>query len=373
MSREYAKEVVLKIADAVAEGEVVPVETAHISGVSYLTIGEYGVEFLEFLASSGARVSVFTTSNPAAADLRGVLDVEEMVLRGQERISRALRALGVSLMFSCTPYDFVLTRPRTFHAWAESNAITYINTFRDAWSDKNPGPLALLGAVAGFVPKTSLYTLEGRRPTALVKVEGGSLDSLEAGVVGALIGERLGTGVPYLRGVSFVDEESRREFAAALSTYSSMVFAAVEGVTPNWKEYQNLAEFRDKIEISKEDVARYLKDAEDPDVIYFGCPFADVDTVLWILGEVKKRGRARKPVYVSTSPGVYSQLGDVVKAAAELNVHIFAGTCLVVSPYTRRFRRIATDSLKALFYIPRLQGVEVFPCRRERCVELAYA
>jgi predicted aconitase len=98
-----------------------------------------------------------------------------------------------------------------------------------------------------------------------------------------------------------------------------------------------------------------------------------VDTVLWILGEVKKRGRARKPVYVSTSPGVYSQLGDVVKAAAELNVHIFAGTCLVVSPYTRRFRRIATDSLKALFYIPRLQGVEVFPCRREKCIELAYA
>jgi predicted aconitase len=373
VSCEYAREVVLKIADAVAGGEVVSVETAHISGVSYLTIGEYGVEFLEFLASSGARVSVFTTSNPAAVDLRGVLEVEERVLRGQQRISRALRALGVSLVFSCTPYDFVLTRPRTFHAWAESNAITYINTFRDAWSDKNPGPLALLGAIAGFVPKTGLYTLEGRRPTALVKVEDGPLDSLETGVVGALIGERLGAGVPYLRGVSFVDEESKREFAAALSTYSSMVFAVIEGVTPNWKEYQNLADFQDKIEISKADVARYLKDAGEPDAIYFGCPFADAETILWILGEVKRRGRAKKPVYISTSPGVYSQLGDVVKAAAELNVHIFAGTCLVVSPYTRRFRRIATDSLKALFYIPRLQGVEVFPCRRERCIELAYA
>jgi predicted aconitase len=373
VSREYARDVVLKIADAVAGGQVVSVETAHVSGVSYLTIGDYGAEFLEFLASTGAKVSVFTTSNPAAVDLGGVLTVSDEVLRGQERIARALRALGVSVTFSCAPYDFILTRPRTFHAWAESNAITYINTFRDAWSDKNPGPLALLGAIAGFVPRTSLYTLEGRRPTASVKIDVGPLDSLEAGIVGALIGERLGSGVPYLRGASFIDEESRREFAAALSTYSSMVFAVVEGVTPNWREYLAVAELRDKIEISRDDVAGYLKDVGEPDVVYFGCPFADVDTVLWILGEVKKRGRAKRPIYVSVSPGVYKQLGDLAKAALDLNVHIFAGACLVVSPFTRRFKHIATNSLKAIFYIPRLHGVEVFPCRRERCIELAYA
>jgi predicted aconitase subunit 1 (EC 4.2.1.3) len=85
VSREYAKEVVFKIADAVSGGEVVPVETAHVSGISYITIGEYGAEFLEFLASSGAKVSVFTTSNPAAVDLSGVLEADDEVLRGQEK------------------------------------------------------------------------------------------------------------------------------------------------------------------------------------------------------------------------------------------------------------------------------------------------
>jgi predicted aconitase subunit 1 (EC 4.2.1.3) len=99
VSREYAREVVLKIADAVAGGQVVSVETAHVSGVSYLTIGDYGAEFLEFLASTGAKVSVFTTSNPAAVDLGGVLTVSDEVLRGQERIARALRALGVASRF----------------------------------------------------------------------------------------------------------------------------------------------------------------------------------------------------------------------------------------------------------------------------------
>ncbi|WP_148682399.1 aconitase X [Pyrobaculum neutrophilum] len=373
MALEYAREAVLKIADAISEGEVVPVETAHVSGVSYITIGEHGIEFLEFLASSGAKVAVFTTSNPAAVDLGGVLEVDEKTLEGQRRIYKALLTMGVSTISSCTPYEFIMTRPRTFHAWAESNAITYINTFRDAWSDKNPGPLALLGAIAGYVPKTPLYTIEGRRPTAHVKIEVGPLDSLEAGVVGALIGERLGSGVPYLSGAVFRDEESRREFAAALSTYSSMVFAVVEGTTPHWREYLHMGDFRDRITISREDVAKYLGDVETPDAVYIGCPFADPDTVLWVLGEVKKRGPAKRPIYVSTSPHVYRQLGKLVEAASRLNVVIFAGTCLVVSPFTKRFKSIATDSLKAAFYIPRLHGVRVTPCRRERCIELAYA
>ena len=47
MGVEYVKEMVFKIADAVSGGEVVPIETAHVSGVSYLTIGEYGAQFLE--------------------------------------------------------------------------------------------------------------------------------------------------------------------------------------------------------------------------------------------------------------------------------------------------------------------------------------
>ncbi|MEZ0319078.1 MAG: aconitase X [Pyrobaculum sp.] len=373
MGVEYVREMVFKIADAVSGGEVVPIETAHVSGVSYLTIGEYGAQFLEHLASLGVKVSVFTTSNPSAVDIGGVLEVEEEVLKGQRRIDAALRRLGVNTFYTCAPYEFILTRPRTFHAWAESNAITYINTFRDAWSDKNPGPLALLGAIAGFVPKTPLYTMEGRRPTALVRIEAGPLDSLDAGVVGALVGERLGSGVPYVQGAVFIDEESRREFAAAFSTYSSMVFAVIEGETPHWEEYRRGADFRDKITISPEDVGRYYKDLEVPEAVYLGCPFADVETALWVLSEVKKRGPAKRPIYISTSPSVARQLGRLVEEAARYNVKIFAGSCLVVSPHTRRLRAVATDSLKALYYIPRLHGVRAVPCKRSLCIDLAYA
>lgn len=371
--RRYAEELVYRIADAISEGRVVPIETAHVSGVSFLTMGEYGTEFLEHLAAMGARVSVFTTSNPSAVDVAGALGVDGDVAKGQARILRALLKLGVSPLLSCVPYEATLTRSRTFHAWAESSAAAYINTFRDAWSDKSPGPLALLAAIAGFTPRTELYTLEGRRPTARVVVDVGQVDPYVAGVVGAIVGEGLGGGVPYIEGLSLPDEASRREFVAALSTYSSMVFAVVEGATPNWKEYRAMADFREKLSVSSEDVRRFAADAEEPDAIYLGCPFADLESVVEILGRVASRGRARRPIYISTSPAVYRALGDAVDRARQYNLHVMAGTCLVVSPYTRRFRVVATDSVKAMYYMPRLHGVKAVPCTRERCIDLAYA
>lgn len=372
-AREYAREAVLKVADAVSGGEVVPIDTAHVSGVSYLTIGDHGVEFLKRLASLGARVSVFTTANPAAVDTGGVLEVDRRTAEAQREIIAALRALGVSVILSCAPYEFVLVRPRTAHAWAESSAAAYINTFKDAWTDKVPGPLALLSAIAGFAPRTQLYTPEGRRPTALVRVTFKPRDPLEAGIVGALIGERLGHGVPYVSGIRLPDEASRREFAAALSTYSSIVFAVIEGATPNWAEYARAADPGERIEIEGSDVQRLLRCAGVPDAVYVGCPLADAETVLWVINEVARRGPARRPVYVSTSPATYKLVERQARAALRLNVVILAGSCLVVSPHARRLKSIATDSAKAAFYISRLHGIRVSLCRREDCIKLAYA
>ncbi|MGC8582887.1 MAG: aconitase X [Thermoproteus sp.] len=367
-----AAEAVRKIADAVSGGEVVDVETAHVSGVSYLTLGEYGVRFIEELAASGARVKVFTTSNPPGIDLHSLLEVPREFVTGQRRVIDAFLKMGISPISTCAPYEFLRVRPGTVHAWAESNAITYINTFRDAWSDKNPGPLALLSAIAGFVPKTEMYTLEGRRPTAEVRAEV-TADPLKAGLIGAFIGETLGSGIPYISGLALDGEEARREFAAALSTYSSIIFAVLEGITPNWRLYLAEADFRDKIAIAEEDLSKYLKDMDNPDVIYLGCPHLDIDTLLKLSKIIFERGRAKRPVYISTSPGVYGALKDLVNRLKEYNVYVFAGSCLVVSPYTRKFRAVATDSMKSIYYIPRLHGVKTIPCETIKCLDYAYA
>ena len=367
-----AVEAVRKIADAVSGGEVVEIETAHISGVSYLTLGEYGVRFIESLASSGAKVKVFATSNPAGVDITSVLEVPQEFVTGQRRVIDAFLKMGISPISTCAPYEFLRVRQGTMHAWAESNAITYINTFRDAWSDKNPGPLALLSAIAGFTPRTEMYTLEGRRPTAFVSAKI-KASPLVAGIIGALVGEMLGSGIPFFSGLELDGEEARREFAATLSTYSSIIFAVVERATPNWQRYLAIADFRDKIVVTENDLSRYLKDIETPDIIYIGCPHIDIDTLLRIAKVILERGRAKRPIFISTSPGVYGSLKELIDKLRDYNVYVFAGSCLVVSPHTRKYKVIATDSMKSIYYVPRLHGVRTVPCETMRCIDYAYA
>ena len=39
--------------------KLVPIKWAHVSGVSYLTIGEYGLEFLRMISGYGSKFKVF--------------------------------------------------------------------------------------------------------------------------------------------------------------------------------------------------------------------------------------------------------------------------------------------------------------------------
>ena len=48
--------------------KLIPISSAHVSGVSYKTLGDAPVEFLQALADAGARVKVKTTLNPQSLD-----------------------------------------------------------------------------------------------------------------------------------------------------------------------------------------------------------------------------------------------------------------------------------------------------------------
>ena len=369
-AREYAREVVAKVADAVAGGELVEVDTAHVSGVSYVTLGVHGVEFLEALAEEGAVVSVPTTANPPAVDLFGNLVLGGGEAELQRRAVGALLRMGVSLIPSCAPYEVLRVRRGTVHAWAESSAAAYINIFRGALSDKVPGPLALMAAIAGAVPRTAMYRWEGRVPRILVEVAGGGvLDSLGAGLLGMVVGEVARDRVPLVRGVSFADEAARREFAAALSTYSQLVFAVVEGVTPGWKGYAAAADFEDRVVV---EVPRVDFDPAGIDAVLIGCPHAPPEVLEWLVGLALERG-FRVPVFVSVGGHAHGLPRGLVEKLRGRNLFVVAGGCLVVSGFTKRFRVVATDSVKAAYYLPRLLGVEARLCPREACIKAALA
>ncbi len=84
---------------------LVPISSAHLSGVSYKTIGEGGIDFLKEM-SKDTKVRVPTTLNPMGMDAERwkEMRVPERFSDRQLEIMRCYSSLGVRTTCSCTPY-----------------------------------------------------------------------------------------------------------------------------------------------------------------------------------------------------------------------------------------------------------------------------
>jgi predicted aconitase len=66
-AKRKAMELLVALGAIYGADRLVPITSAHLSGVSYKTIGEGGIDFLEEMAADG-KVSVPTTLNPMGMD-----------------------------------------------------------------------------------------------------------------------------------------------------------------------------------------------------------------------------------------------------------------------------------------------------------------
>ncbi len=371
-----ALEVVVKVGDVLKADRLVEIETAHIAGVSYFTIGEAGVEFLEELAKSGAKVSTFTTANPIGTDLGRDWGLPEDFVKGQMRIINALRRMGVNAWLSCTPYEALRLKPRTYHAWSESNAVAFINAVYDAYTEKYPGPFTIFAAITGRAPRAGLLTFEGRIPTIIVKLERDFPidDPLKAGVLGKAIAEEVGHERPYVS-VRLIGSSALKSFLASYATYSPHAFMIIESITPNHEAYRRAMDRHDVITINPCEKLRDLPRRSDVDAVLLGCPHYGIEELGHIVRYFKSRNwpHARIPILISTSPYAAWALRDYIGRLRECNVHLLVGTCFVVSPIIRRLnpRKVAVESLKAAFYLKRLHEVEPVFCSGLECIEIA--
>ncbi len=374
-----AMQVIVKVGDVLKADKLIEIETAHVAGVSYLTIGDPGLEYLEDLARSNAKFHVFTTVNPVGIDIVNDWGMDKEFIDRQWRIINALRKMGASLWLTCTPYEYLRIRPRTYHAWAESNAVAYINAVHDAWTEKLPGPFVVLSALIGRVPRYGLYTLSGRAPTHIVKVESDKPinDPLIAGLLGRRIAELVSDGKPYLV-ARFSSNAVIKQLLASYATYSPHAFMIIDGLTPNYREYLSMADKPEVINIGMDDV---VKEAETGvrnfDAVFLGCPHYGIEEVMSVINYVRNKGfkRARRPIYIATTPFVINALGqDIINRLREANVHFVLSTCPVVSPFLRSVGvgTVITESVKQMYYLPKMVGINYISCSGVECLDLAF-
>ncbi|MEM2865909.1 MAG: aconitase X catalytic domain-containing protein [Candidatus Hadarchaeales archaeon] len=355
----------VRLGDLYGADRMIPVSSCQVSGVSYKSVGDPGLEFLEDLAGKGARVRVRTTLNPAGLDREEwrELGFPEDFAEKQLRILEAFGRLGAELTVTCTPYLAGLVPSRGEHlAWSESSAVAFSNSVLGARTNREGGPSALAAAICGLTPRYGLHLEENREPTLLVEVEGELEGPSDFGALGYWVGKEVGGGIPYFRGIKKAGPDELKALGAAMAASGAVALFHVEGITPEADPEK--ARGLERVKAGREEVRRsyeFLTTGEEPELVVLGCPHASAEEVSRAVSLLEK-GKNRKPVWICTSRKVKEEAtrSGLRRRAEEAGGRLVADTCAVVSPLERLgLKTVGVDSAKAAHYLPGLCGVKV--------------
>jgi predicted aconitase len=365
---EKCMEILVALGDIYGAEKLVPITSAQISGVSYKTIGDAGLEFLEEL-SNDAQVRVPSTLNPAGVDLQiwKELGFSEEFTKKQLAIVDAYQKMGVSTTCTCTPYLVGNVPTLGSHiAWSESSAVCYANSILGARTNREGGPGALSAAICGRTAMYGYHLDEGRQPNLFVEIET-SVKGSDFGAIGYMVGNNVGGGIPYFKFESTPSTDQLKWLGAALASSGAVALYHVENITPESKWAVKFIE-EDKIEklsINRADIdetrLKLSTTDEKPDLICVGCPHASLEEIKKV-AETVAGLKLENMLWVCTSISVKAaadRMGytEIIEHAGGKMV---CDTCMVVAPIEELdYKVVGVDSAKAANYVPNMCGLDV--------------
>lgn len=355
-AQRKAMKLVVALGEVYDARRLIPIKSAHMSGVSYKIIGEEGLQFLEEMAD-GSKVVVKSTVNPCGMDVgrwREMCIPDEFAEK-QLRIVRAYQSFGVEPTFSCTPY-LVGNRPKFGEhvAWAESSAVIFANSVLGARTNREGGPSALAAALTGLTPEYGMHLSENRRATVVVAVEA-RLSDFNANVLGLILGEEIGDGIPYFTKMK-ATEDQLKWLGASMAAAGNISMFHVERGTPEWRKAS--PQGCPRIRVTESDIRRRSRKQTfegRADIIGLGSPHLSATEI----GKVAAIIRKYKPsvsVWVFTSRKIRDECIDDVRTIEGLGGKVLVDTCLEVCPLEYVSSRVSTPSGKGAVYLPKLSG-----------------
>lgn len=370
-AKRRAMELIIALGDLSDAEELIPITSAQISGVSYKTISDAGLEFLEEFASD-AQVTVKSTLNPLGMDMENwrELGISKEFAEKQMRIVESYRKMNVELTCTCTPY-FVGNRPKRGEdiSWAESSAVVFANSVLGSRTNKEGGPSALASAIIGKTPKYGLHLEDRRLPKVAIKVEA-ELSHDDYSLLGHSIGRKINQEVPAITGIA-PEEDDHKSLGAAMAASGSISMYHYRREHSSCREFDTIEE---TISIDKEDLQESREIlttiTEDIDIIAFGCPHLSERELRSIAGFLKGRETCGKcDVWFCVSRGVANRCPEQLEILRKFG-KIACDTCMVVAPLEEISHNAATDSGKAAVYLPTLCKQKVLFAPRNELLEM---
>jgi len=353
-SMQKAMEILVALGKIYDADRLIPIKSAHISGVSYYNIGDSGLEFLREFTKK-VKVRVKTTINPCAMDLdkwnQMYINVE--FASKQIEIIKIFNSLGIDTSLTCTPYLIDNKPSRGDHiAWSESSAVLYANSILGALTNRESGISALASAIIGKTPNYGMHIRMNRAPQILVKLNYSLVDESDYGILGYLIGKNVGNKIPWIEGIKEPSFMQIKILSASIGTYSGLSIYHIPGLTAEWKLYDKP---REKIILDEKDFKEgreYMNDDfEEAELIWLGCPHLSLEEIKFISSLLKGK-KVRKELWLTTSRAVYKKAFELgyIKIIEEAGGKVFRDTCLAVAPLKGRFKYMITNSAKACYY-----------------------
>lgn len=382
---ERAMALLVRYGEACGAERFISIESAHIDGCLYH--GPSSIDFARRFVELGGKVRVPTTLNVAAVDVThpGWHCGPPHIIAEQKELTRLHERLGCLPTLTCAPYQRMARPRRGEHvAWAESNAIVFINSVLGARTDRYGDFTDLCAALTGRVPLAGLHHDEARRPAVVfelpsIEVAGLPRD-LYFAAIGYVVGRRAPGIVPYLRGLPVdASEDELKALGATGASSGALALFHAEGVTPEAADMLTTGvpvEAVSPTEIEAA-IASLCQAAEGEAVaaVCLGTPHYSINEFTLLNRAVDGRRRsAATEIYVSTSREIAAELerDDAFDALRAFGVNIVVDTCTYLAPVVRETSGlILTTSGKYAHYGPGNLGRRVALMTLDRCIRSA--
>jgi predicted aconitase len=338
--------------------KLIEIESTQIAGISYKTIGDAGLEFLEDWAKADIQVAVESWMNPAGMDIDewNRLGFPHDFAEKQLRIIKALSAMGIKQSCTCTPYHNQLIPNRGSHlAWSESSAVVFVNSVLGAMTNREGGPSALSAAIIGKTPNYGLHLAENRKAQIVFNIDF-KMRNFDFTLLGFHIGEISQDKVPMIKGIDQASWIQLKALGAGAAASGSISMFMIQNITPE----SHIIDNPEIINVYREDLTKIeekLTNGVEPDIISFGCPHCSFEEVNDIIRNI----RTEKKIWIFTSKEIKKKFPSIPS-----NVTIFSDTCMVVAPLEEMgIGCIATDSTKAAHYTQNLSKLKSILKARE--------
>lgn len=337
---------------------LIPVSSVQVAGVSYKTIGDAGLEFLEDFASKGARASVPSFLNPAGMDLENwrEMKIPERFAVKQLRIIDAYRSMGIMATCTCTPYLVGITPKLGEHvAWSESSALSYANSMLGARTNRESAVSALAAAIIGKTPNFGLHLDENRKAKLLVKVEARVERISDFGALGVFVGRLAKERIPAFEGLErkAATADRMKSLGAAMAASGSVALYYAKGITPEYvldEEHDELVFEQRDLEETKE----RMQSADAVDIVTIGCPHCSLEEIAGVAKLVRGK-KLKVMLWVCTARRIKEEADRLgyTRTIEEAGGRVVADTCMVVSPIEEMgYRATGVNSGKAATYLP---------------------